>query len=177
MNELSGEDVVAEAQAAGRSIFLSSHNLTEVERTCDRVGIIREGRLVEVSTVADLLGEHWRSVNLVLAEVPPTRARRLRRQLAPGGSVNRGGPGSGTVAGGAVMAIRTIREQDGRARPGPTTEQVWQAVTRASFAVISHVTPAGEPRCSGVAYKVAGDKLVVLGRGDSLRQLEAEAGK
>jgi ABC-2 type transport system ATP-binding protein len=65
--------LVAEAHAAGRTIFLSSHNLTEVERTCDRVGIIREGRLVEVSTVADLLGEHWRSVNLVLAEVPPTR--------------------------------------------------------------------------------------------------------
>jgi ABC-type multidrug transport system ATPase subunit len=65
--------LVAEAHAAGRTVFLSSHNLTEVERTCDRVGIIREGRLVEVSTVADLLGEHWRSVNLVLAEVPPTR--------------------------------------------------------------------------------------------------------
>ncbi len=63
--------LVAEAGAAGRTVFLSSHNLTEVERTCDRVGIIREGRLVEVSTVVDLLGEHWRSVNLVLAEVPP----------------------------------------------------------------------------------------------------------
>jgi ABC-2 type transport system ATP-binding protein len=63
--------LVAEAHAAGRTVFLSSHNLTEVERTCDRVGIIREGRLVDVSTVADLLGEHWRSVNLVLAAPPP----------------------------------------------------------------------------------------------------------
>jgi ABC-2 type transport system ATP-binding protein len=34
------------------------------------VGIIREGRLVNVSTVGQLLGEHWRSVNLVL-EAPP----------------------------------------------------------------------------------------------------------
>lgn len=59
------------------------------------------------------------------------------------------------------MAIRTISEQDGKARPGPTSEQVWRAVTRASFAVISHVTPAGEPRCSGVVYKAIGARLVV----------------
>ena len=58
-------------------MFLSSHNLTEVERTCDRVAIIREGRLVDVSTVTELLGEHWRSVNLVLAAPPPPEAFEL----------------------------------------------------------------------------------------------------
>ncbi|HWP64105.1 MAG TPA: ABC transporter ATP-binding protein [Candidatus Binatia bacterium] len=63
--------LVAEARAAGRTVFLSSHNLPEVERSCDRVGIIREGRLVDVSTVQRLLAEHWRSVNLVLAAPPP----------------------------------------------------------------------------------------------------------
>ena len=62
--------LVAEARAAGRTVFLSSHNLPEVERACDRVGIIREGRLVDISTVGELLGTHWRSVNLVL-EAPP----------------------------------------------------------------------------------------------------------
>lgn len=63
--------LVAAARADGRTIFLSSHNLTEVERTCDQVGIIREGRLIEISSVAELLGEHWRSVNLVLAVPAP----------------------------------------------------------------------------------------------------------
>jgi len=63
--------LVAEARAEGRTIFLSSHNLQEVERACERVAIIREGRLVDISTVAELLGEHWRSVNLVLAEPAP----------------------------------------------------------------------------------------------------------
>jgi len=58
--------MVAEARAAGRTVFLSSHNLTEVERACDRVAIIREGRLVKVATVAALLGDHTRSINLVL---------------------------------------------------------------------------------------------------------------
>jgi hypothetical protein len=59
------------------------------------------------------------------------------------------------------MAIRTIREHDGKTRPGLTSEQVWRAVTRASFAVLSHVTPAGEPRSSGVVYKASGQRLVV----------------
>jgi ABC-2 type transport system ATP-binding protein len=63
--------LVSEARAAGRTIFLSSHNLPEVERSCDRVGIIREGLLIEISTVQALLAGHWRSVNLVLGTQPP----------------------------------------------------------------------------------------------------------
>jgi ABC-2 type transport system ATP-binding protein len=60
--------LVAEARAAGRTVFLSSHNLTEVERSCDRVAIIREGRLVKTATVAALVGDHTRSINLLLAQ-------------------------------------------------------------------------------------------------------------
>jgi ABC-2 type transport system ATP-binding protein len=63
--------LVAEARAEGRTVFLSSHNLPEVERACDRVGIIREGRLVSVSSVGELQASHWRSVNLVLATPVP----------------------------------------------------------------------------------------------------------
>src|SRR5262249_55732149 len=70
-------------------------------------------------------------------------------------------PGSGTAAGGAVMATRTIRDQGGKARPGLTSEQVWQAVARASFAVLSHVTPAGGPPSSGVMDKTTRRRLVV----------------
>jgi hypothetical protein len=81
--------------------------------------------------------------------------------MAPGGTVDRDGPGSGTTAGGAAIATKTIREQGGNPRPGLTSEQVWQTVARASFAVLSHVTPAGEPRSSGVVYKAIGRRLVV----------------
>jgi hypothetical protein len=59
------------------------------------------------------------------------------------------------------MATRTIREQNDTDRPGLTSEQVWRAVARASFAVLSQVTPAGEPRSSGVVYKAVGRRLVV----------------
>ena len=47
-------ELVREAQAAGRTVFLSSHILSEVERTCDRVAIIRDGRIVRTGRVEDL---------------------------------------------------------------------------------------------------------------------------
>jgi ABC-2 type transport system ATP-binding protein len=62
--------LVAEARAAGQTVFLSSHNLPEVERCCDRVGIVRDGRLVDVASVQALLSSHWRAVNLVLGDIP-----------------------------------------------------------------------------------------------------------
>ena len=46
--------LVREAKAEGRTVFLSSHILSEVERTCDRVAIIRDGRLVKVDSVEAL---------------------------------------------------------------------------------------------------------------------------
>jgi ABC-2 type transport system ATP-binding protein len=63
--------LVAEARSLGRTVFLSSHNLVEVERACDRVGIVRDGRLREVVSVATLLESHARSVNLVLEAPAP----------------------------------------------------------------------------------------------------------
>jgi ABC-2 type transport system ATP-binding protein len=46
--------MVAEVHAEGRTVFLSSHDLTEVEQTCTRVGIIREGRMVRIGGVAEV---------------------------------------------------------------------------------------------------------------------------
>ncbi len=46
--------VVREAQAAGTTVFLSSHILSEVERTAGRVAIIRDGRIVRTGRVEDL---------------------------------------------------------------------------------------------------------------------------
>jgi ABC-2 type transport system ATP-binding protein len=63
--------LLTEVRASGRTVFLSSHNLPEVERSCDRVGIIREGRIVDTTSVLDLVASHWRSVNLMLADPAP----------------------------------------------------------------------------------------------------------
>lgn len=63
--------LIAEVKAAGRTVFLSSHILPEVERTCDRVGIIREGRLVDVEDVAQLKEKALRKVEIHFAEAVP----------------------------------------------------------------------------------------------------------
>jgi ABC-2 type transport system ATP-binding protein len=47
-------ELVLEAREAGQTVFLSSHDLPEVERVCDRVGIIREGRLITVEDIGSL---------------------------------------------------------------------------------------------------------------------------
>jgi ABC-2 type transport system ATP-binding protein len=62
--------LVSEARAAGRTIFLSSHNLAEAERACDRVAIIREGRVVAIEAVGALSRRHVHKVDLVLGRPP-----------------------------------------------------------------------------------------------------------
>ncbi len=47
-------DCVKEARKRGQTVFLSSHILSEVEALCDRVGILREGRLVDEGTLEQL---------------------------------------------------------------------------------------------------------------------------
>ena len=59
--------LVGEERDRGRAVFISSHELSEVERVCDRVGIIREGRLIAVERVADLIGKTRRKVTVEFA--------------------------------------------------------------------------------------------------------------
>jgi hypothetical protein len=50
---------------------------------------------------------------------------------------------------------------------GPTTAQVWDAIHHASFGVLGHVTPAGQPRTSGVMFTTIDDRLHVVVAPDS----------
>jgi ABC-2 type transport system ATP-binding protein len=70
-------DILAEERAHGRTVFMSSHNMAEVERTCDRVGIIREGRLVAVEEVAELKRRHVRQMDVTFAVDVPAEALRV----------------------------------------------------------------------------------------------------
>jgi ABC-2 type transport system ATP-binding protein len=54
LNQQEFDGMVREASDEGRTVFLSSHVLSEVEKTCTRVGIIRDGRLVRIGGVAEL---------------------------------------------------------------------------------------------------------------------------
>jgi ABC-2 type transport system ATP-binding protein len=72
LNQQEFYKLVAETRDAGATIFLSSHILSEVEHVCDRVGIIRSGRLVKVAE---------------LGEIHNIRLHRLELEFAPGTDV------------------------------------------------------------------------------------------
>jgi ABC-2 type transport system ATP-binding protein len=63
--------VIGEYRDRGGTVFLSSHDLDEVERVCDRVAIIREGRLAAVERVADLRGRAYHHVSIDFADPVP----------------------------------------------------------------------------------------------------------
>ena len=74
LNQQEFYKLVAETRADGRTIFLSSHILPEVEHTCDRVGIIREGELVRVDDVSALRDLRHHEVEIVFAGPAPVDA-------------------------------------------------------------------------------------------------------
>ena len=70
--------ILDEVRADGRTVFLSSHVLAEVERVADRVGIVREGRIAVVSEVETLKRQARRKLELHFdAPVSPDDFRRL----------------------------------------------------------------------------------------------------
>jgi ABC-2 type transport system ATP-binding protein len=64
--EIVFQECVAEAVADGRTVLLSSHVLAEVERLCERVTIIRDGRTVLTGSLADLRALHRTAVTAVV---------------------------------------------------------------------------------------------------------------
>ena len=62
---------VAEARERGQTVFLSSHQLAEVEAVCDRVAILRAGRLVEIASIGQLRGLHRAEVTVSYTGAPP----------------------------------------------------------------------------------------------------------
>jgi ABC-2 type transport system ATP-binding protein len=60
--------LVRDARTRGATIFVSSHVLSEVEQICDRVGIVREGHLVTVGPIAELLGAKAHRIEIELAD-------------------------------------------------------------------------------------------------------------
>ena len=69
--------LVGELRSDGTTVFISSHNLAEVERVCDRVGILRAGRLAAVEPVEAITGRALRHVKLRFAGTAP--AEKFRR--------------------------------------------------------------------------------------------------
>ena len=63
--------MVKEARDDGRTVFLSSHVLSEVEKTCNRVGIIRDGSIVRIGDVAEVKAIKRYEVTITFADAVP----------------------------------------------------------------------------------------------------------
>src|SRR5438445_5636034 len=94
--------MVAEVRAEGRTVFLSSHILTEVEQTCSRVAIIREGQLVRVSGVAELKEIKRHEVTIPFANAVPAEAVKALQGVE---SIE-------ALAGGRTLRLTVLGEQD-----------------------------------------------------------------
>jgi ABC-2 type transport system ATP-binding protein len=84
--EVAFRDCVKEAKERGQTIFLSSHILSEVEALCDRVGILREGKLVDEGTLQELRHLAAQTVEVTFTGPAPTLA------ALPGVQVQAAGP-------------------------------------------------------------------------------------
>ena len=109
--------LLGEVSAAGRTVFLSSHTLSEVERVTDRLAILREGRLVVVDSL-----ENLRKVAVQRLEIEfsaPVDAGEFRalpgvtEAHAEGSTVTVGfeGPADAVVKAAAAHEVRAIRPQ------------------------------------------------------------------
>ncbi len=128
-------DLVLEARAAGRTVFLSSHVLPEVERVCDRVGILREGRLVAVERIADL------------------RARAIRKlEIEFGSSI-----APDAFAGVAGILDVAVEDDTLRCTVVGSMDPVLKAANRYEIRVLSSVEPSLEEAFLAYYGEAAGD--------------------
>src|SRR5215204_4148197 len=101
------EEFLGELTRRGRTIFMSSHDLAEVERTCERVAVVRNGRLVVESTVADLKRRARRVAEMTFVDDVP-----IELPMLPGvGQIVRNGRHVRLVIEGEVNPLLSLLAQ------------------------------------------------------------------
>jgi ABC-2 type transport system ATP-binding protein len=75
------EELLRDLRDRGRTIFMSSHDLAEVERTCERVAVVRDGRLVVEETVAELKGHARRIAEVTFRDEVPAEIATVPRAV------------------------------------------------------------------------------------------------
>ena len=98
--------LVAEERERGAAVFLSSHELDEVQRVCDRVGIVRGGRLIAVERIDELLGKARRRFAVELRD--PAGLERLRTLPGVADLEIAGSRASFTAAGDLDAVVREL---------------------------------------------------------------------
>jgi ABC-2 type transport system ATP-binding protein len=114
-------DLILDMKARGKTVFFSTHILSDAETLCDRVAVLRAGELVEVGRLDDILRIDVEYLEVLVVGLPPAAAERLphvRGRHSVGGrwrlEVAEQGLGA-TVqaieqAGGRVLSVQPIRQ-------------------------------------------------------------------
>ncbi len=120
-------ELINEQKRAGKTVFLSSHILSEIEQTADRVAIIARGRMVAQGTVAEIRGKlepggryvleyegNEQAIRRALGQLPFVRAMhaeggKLLLRLQPGRDARAEISRAVTAAGGTVLGINKLQ--------------------------------------------------------------------
>src|SRR6202171_3597015 len=113
LNQQEFDRMVFEARDEGRTVFLSSHVLSEVEKTCTRVGIIRDGTLVRIGDVAEVKAIKRYEVTITFANAVPLDTFKSLASViggeawtnGHGGPVARRGPAAALIRGSAGYRV------------------------------------------------------------------------
>ena len=81
-------DLLLAEKAQGTTIFFSSHILSEVEKICDRVGVIKNGELIQVSPIETLRKSTVKRVSLIVKEPFESRSKRIKDLIIDGDKVS-----------------------------------------------------------------------------------------
>ncbi len=124
--EVAFRETVHEAKERGQTVFLSSHILSEVEALCDRVGILRRGRLVDEGTLAQLRHLGAQTIEVTFDGPPPSlRGLTGVHVLSAGENALRCevsgevGPLIAALAGGGGASIKTLTSRE------PSLEEIF----------------------------------------------------
>jgi ABC-2 type transport system ATP-binding protein len=100
-------DLIVEERRRGRTIFFSTHILSDVETLCDRVTILRRGEVVVSGRLGELLNRDARRTDIVLAGA----GEELERELTAAGHATRRAAERLVVGAEGEAAVRTVLER------------------------------------------------------------------
>jgi ABC-2 type transport system ATP-binding protein len=106
LNQQEFDRMVLEARNEGRTVFLSSHVLSEVEKTCTTVGIIRDGSLVRIGDVAEVKAIKRYEVTITFASAVPAETFKNVAGVIEAEALNHGNGVRLTMQGSADAVVK-----------------------------------------------------------------------
>ena len=116
LNQQEFDRMVLEARNEGRTFLLSSHVLSEVEKTCTTVGIIRDGHLVRTGDVAEVKAIKRYEVTITFASAVPTESFKSLEGVIDVETLSRGIPASSTCMSSTLSIATPARPTSPSAR-------------------------------------------------------------